>query len=112
MKLFRHLAGVFALSLLVSCFNVGGAPLWPVPLAGADSSDPVPDLPFCVASPTWSAGELGRSVLYRSERQGSTLTVGYFVYWTTERPWGKNALSYAVLPALLIDAFYSHLFFL
>ena len=39
------------------------------------------------------------------------MTVGYFVYWSTERPWGANLLSYALLPALLIDGFYTHLFF-
>jgi hypothetical protein len=39
------------------------------------------------------------------------LRVGYFVYWSTERPWGDNALSYALLPALFTDAFYSHFLF-
>jgi hypothetical protein len=61
---------------------------------------------------TWSAGELGRSVLYRVKHVGRELHVGYFVYWTTERPWGKNLLSYLVLPAIFVDSFYSHLFFL
>jgi hypothetical protein len=69
-------------------------------------------IPVCVASRSWSAGELGRSILYRYKREGRTMTVGYFVYWSTERPWGKNVLSYSVLPALFIDAFYSHFFFM
>jgi hypothetical protein len=71
----------------------------------------VQTLPICVASSSF-AGELGSSILYHYRRDGRTLMVGYFVYWSTERPWGKNALSYSVLPALFIDAFYSHLFFL
>jgi hypothetical protein len=62
----------------------------------------------CVGSRGWSAGELGNSVLYRVRRSGRKVEIGYFVYWSTERPWGNNALSYAVLPALLTDAFYSH----
>jgi hypothetical protein len=113
--------------------NTGDAPSWPGPIAaralvnwlrpaaganqdelGASMSDSeiVRQLPVCVASESWSAGELGRSILYHYKREGRTLTVGYFVYWSTERPWGKNALSYSVLPALFIDAFYSHFFFL
>ena len=69
-------------------------------------------LPVCIASSTWSAGELGRTLLYRAQREGRRLMVGYFAYWSTERPWGNNALSYAVLPALVVDAFYSHLLFM
>ena len=76
------------------------------------ADDDIRSLPVCVASQSWSAGELGPSILYHYKREGRTMSVGYFVYWTTERPWGKNALSYAVLPALFIDAFYSHFFFL
>jgi len=125
-------AGLFALSLMLSCFNVGAAPAWPGPASAAlqqipprlpdgpsgigpgtfyTDADVVPTLPVCVASSSF-AGELGSSVLYHYRRDGQTLMVGYFVYWTTERPWGKNALSYTLLPALFIDAFYSHLFFL
>src|SRR5258706_5935588 len=132
MKLLQRLSALLALSTLLSCLNMGSSPPWPAPTARqaldlwlhpasalttslapeADEDTLVPELPVCVASQSWSAGELGRTILYHAKREGRTLTVGYFVYWTTERPWGKNALSYAVLPALFIDAFYSHLFFL
>ena len=129
MKLLRRLSALFAFSLLVSCLNIGDPPIWP----GASFSRPIElllhpgttsdaesedtdtdirNLPVCVASQSWSAGELGRSILYHYKREGRRMTVGYFVYWSTERPWGKNALSYAVLPALFIDAFYSHLLFM
>jgi hypothetical protein len=67
----------------------------------------------CVGARHWSAGRLGDTVLYRYERTGRRLDVGYFVYWSTERPWGANALSYTVVPALVIDLAYSHfLYFL
>jgi hypothetical protein len=125
MKPLRSLAGLFAVSLALSCLNVGGSPSWPSPdipststslqlsePASADDAAIVKALPVCIVSPKWSAGELGRTVLYHAKREGRTLEVGYFIYWTTERPWGANALSYAVLPALFIDAFYSHLFFM
>jgi hypothetical protein len=124
MKPLRSLAVLFAISMGLSCVNVGGAPSWPAPSfsqvlsAIAAPSEPdvddgtiVKNLPVCISS-AWSAGELGQTVLYRAKREGRTLKVGYFVYWTTERPWGNNALSYTVLPALFIDAFYSHLFFM
>jgi hypothetical protein len=126
MNLFTRLAGLFAISVGLSCFNLGNSPPWPGPSAGLtwqdllgtpDSSDEgdaeiVKQLPVCIAAESWSAGELGKTVLYRYQRDGRTLRVGYFVYWSTERPWGKNVLSYSVLPALFIDAFYSHLFFM
>jgi hypothetical protein len=122
MKPLRSLAGLFAISLGLSCVNVGGVPTWPTPISQALSalSSPsetesdatvVKKLPVCIAS-TWSAGELGQTVLYHAKREGRKLQVGYFVYWSTERPWGNNALSYTVLPALAIDAFYSHFLFM
>lgn len=63
---------------------------------------------MCVGARSWSAGALGDTVLYRTRRNGNRLTVGYFVYWSEERPWGNNSLSYTVLPALAVDAVYSH----
>jgi hypothetical protein len=135
MSLLRRLSALFALSLMVSCFGIA-SPSWPAPAAGqalglllsagkgrslsgpaaddeaAEDASLVRGLPVCVASQSWSAGELGQTVLFHSKREGRRLTVGYFVYWSTERPWGKNALSYSFVPALFIDAFYSHLFFM
>ena len=67
--------------------------------------------PVCVASSRWSSGTLGDSVLFVHERRGDQLFVGYFVYWSAERPWGDNALTYTLLPALAIDATYSHFLF-
>jgi hypothetical protein len=67
----------------------------------------------CVGARNWSAGQLGDTILYRYKRSGQRLEVGYFVYWSTERPWGDNVLSYTVVPALFIDLAYSHfLYFL
>jgi len=64
--------------------------------------------PICVGARSWSAGSLGDTVLYRTRRIGRKIAVGYFVYWSEERPYGSNAVSYLVLPALAMDAFYSH----
>lgn len=68
--------------------------------------------PVCIGSRVWSAGTMADTVYYHYRRHGDQLTVGYFVYWSTERPWGSNNLTYGVLPALFVDAFYSHTFFL
>jgi hypothetical protein len=66
---------------------------------------------LCVAAEGWSAGTLGSVVLYRSERVRDRVRVGYFVYWSSERPWGNNELTLLVLPALAVDAVYSHFLF-
>lgn len=65
---------------------------------------------LCVASSAWF-GKLGDTVLFVHQRRGDELRVGYFVYFDVERPWGHNLLTYSVLPAMLIDATYSHFAF-
>ncbi len=67
--------------------------------------------PLCIVSKTESFGTVGDSVLYVRSRQGNRLRVGYFVYWSVERPWGANVQTYTLLPALAIDSAYTHLFF-
>jgi len=66
--------------------------------------------PVCVASNAWF-GRLGETLAYVRHRSGDELRVGYIVYFDVERPWGNNILTYSVLPATLIDATYSHFFF-
>jgi hypothetical protein len=65
----------------------------------------------CVGARHWAAGDVGDTILFRVHRDGHRLSVGYFVHWSTERPWGNNILSYTVLPALATDAVYSHFMF-
>jgi hypothetical protein len=69
-------------------------------------------IPICIVWRDAWAGELGETLLFRvHEISGTTVSVGYFAYWSTERPWGNNALTRWFVPALAIDAFYSHLLF-
>ena len=77
---------------------------------GDDAS--IVEQPICVGARSWSAGSLGDTVLYRTRRVGTKIAVGYFVYWSEERPYGGNAVSYLVLPALAMDAVYSHFLYL
>lgn len=84
---------------------------WPTPASSEQRSGDdarVVEQPVCVGARSWSAGSLGETVLFRTRRQGNRITVGYFVYWSEERPWGDNSLSYTVVPALAVDAVYSH----
>lgn len=70
-------------------------------------------VPICIAWTQPWAGDLGTSILYRTRtRDAKNISVGYFAYWTTERPWGNNSLTHWLLPALAVDAFYSHLLFM
>jgi hypothetical protein len=99
------------LVLLSGCSVAPREAAWPEPApseqrSGDDSR--VVEQAVCVGARSWSAGSLGDTVLFRTRRQGNRITVGYFVYWSEERPWGSNSLSYTVLPALAVDAVYSH----
>jgi hypothetical protein len=107
-------------AVVLSCIDLSG-PTWPgtprhAAFASSASSEAheapsIETQPVCIATLGWSAGELGRTVLYRSHREGGRMEVGYFVYWSTERPWGGNLLTYSVVPALVTDAVYSHFLF-
>lgn len=80
------------------------------PLMTADAL--IRKIPVCIAWTHAWAGDLGSSVLYRVQHiSDNRIQVGYFAYWTTERPWGNNNLTRWVLPAVAIDAVYSHLLF-
>jgi hypothetical protein len=102
---------------LSACMDGGATDVrWPEPTSaasprtgsGASDCDWIGHQPICVGSRSWSAGTLGNSMLFRYRRAGHTVEVGYFVYWSTERPWGANTETYTLLPALATDAFYSH----
>lgn len=88
-------------------------PEWPLPVARADTGPPSEDdalvraQPVCVLNSRDSAGDLGRSLVVRHRRDGERLWVSYFVYWSSERPWGDKPW----LLSLAIDAFYSHFLF-
>jgi len=103
---------------LGACSTAAREASWPTPVreraAEPVSADAefVQNQPICVGASAWSAGAIGQTVLFHEHRVGRRLDVGYFVYWSEERPWGSNVLSYTVLPALATDAVYSHFFYL
>jgi len=66
--------------------------------------------PVCIASTVASAGELGPALLYRRARlPDGRLSVGYYAFFSEERPWGNNWLTWSVVPALAIDLVYTRL---
>lgn len=58
-----------------------------------------------------SAGDLADTLYYRSVRlPDGKIAVGYFVFFSEERPWGNNWLTWTFLPALAVDMVYSRAF--
>ncbi len=64
--------------------------------------------PVCIGSTVASAGTLSDVLYYRAvATEDGHLAVGYFVFFSEERPWGNNWLTWSVLPALSVDLVYS-----
>lgn len=93
--------------------SVADRPEWPLPLAHADSGAASDDdalvraQPVCVLNMRDSAGDIGQSLVVRHRRDGDRLWVSYFVYWSSERPWGDKPW----WVSLAIDSVYSHFLF-
>jgi hypothetical protein len=63
---------------------------------------------ICIGSTVHSAGELGPALLYRSARlPDGRVAVGYYAFFSEERPWGNNWMTWTVLPALAVDMVYT-----
>jgi hypothetical protein len=68
--------------------------------------------PICVGSAVASFGELSDTLYYRAAvLPGGALAVGYFAFFSDERPWGNNWLTWTLLPALAIDLVYTRALF-
>jgi hypothetical protein len=64
--------------------------------------------PVCVGSTKRSAGALGDTLYYRAARlDGGRVAVGYYAFFSEERPWGNNWLTWTFFPALAVDLVYS-----
>ncbi|WP_437878795.1 hypothetical protein [Sorangium sp. So ce513] len=83
---------------------VRGAPDAPSGIAAAIEAQSI-----CVGSTVMSAGELGDVLYYRSTTgERGEVSVGYYAFFSEERPWGNNWLTWTVLPALAVDLVYTH----
>lgn len=64
--------------------------------------------PVCIGSSVESAGTLGDVLYYRATTlPGGRVAVGYYAFFSEERPWGNNWLTWTVVPALAVDMVYS-----
>ncbi len=64
--------------------------------------------PVCVGSSVASAGDLSDVLYYRAVAlEDGHVDVGYFAFYSEERPWGNNWLTWSVVPALAVDLVYS-----
>jgi hypothetical protein len=67
--------------------------------------------PICVGSSIQSAGRQGEVLYYRAVATDDGLVaVGYFAFFSEERPWGNNWLTWSLVPALAVDMVYSRAF--
>jgi hypothetical protein len=68
----------------------------------------IEDRPVCIGSSVASAGALSDVLYYRAVAQDDGhVVVGYFAFFSEERPWGNNWLTWSVVPALAVDLVYS-----
>jgi hypothetical protein len=64
--------------------------------------------PVCIGSSVASAGSLSEVLYYRAvSKSDGRVMVGYFAFFSEERPWGNNWLTWSVVPALAVDLVYS-----
>jgi len=104
------LIGIITAAGAASC--TGGARLpsrasvVPTPLSWEDTA--IADQPICIGSTVRSAGSIGDALFYRKELMpDGRLAVGYYVFYSEERPWGNNWMTWTLLPALALDMFYT-----
>ena len=63
---------------------------------------------ICVGSTIASAGTLFSALYYQaSVLPDGKLAVGYFAFFSDERPWGNNWLTWTLLPAIAVDLIYT-----
>jgi hypothetical protein len=103
---------MFVLAMTACVRQDGGLPAAPVAQStehvGVEQAA-IEQREICVGSSVASAGKLGDTLYYRATKlPDDKLVVGYYAFFSEERPWGNNWLTWTVLPALAVDAVYSH----
>ena len=111
------LASVLAIAA-TACVRLGSLP---PPVAPVDALDESPSSleqiaieqrEICVGSAVESSGDLADTLYYRATvMPDGKLVVGYFAFFSEERPWGNNWLTWTFVPALAVDMFYTRAMF-
>lgn len=102
-------------SLLTALCAIGCARQGALPATPTDYVEPtsiaqkaIEGREICVGSAVASAGKLGETLYYRAAvLPDGKLVVGYFAFFSEERPWGNNWMTWTVVPALAIDMVYT-----
>jgi hypothetical protein len=91
---------------------VGGLPQSPGPRGDATPEQAaIERQPVCIGSSVQSAGRRAEVLYYRAvATNDGLLAVGYFAFFSEERPWGNNWLTWSLIPALAVDMVYSRAF--
>ena len=110
------LASVLAI-VGTACIRQGSLPppsLAPVEEVAASTTEQIAieKREICVGSAVASSGDLADTLYYRATvMPDGKLVVGYFAFFSEERPWGNNWLTWTVVPALAVDMFYTRAMF-
>ena len=102
---------------LLTARSAGGVELPRVLSAGARSPSAleaaIEAQAVCVGSTVHSFGELGEALLYHAtQRADGRVEVGYYVFYSEERPWGNNWLTWTLVPAPAVDLVYTRMLLL
>ncbi len=102
------LLGVVGLS---GCARIGAFPAMPhgaQPEPSSPEAAAIEKRKVCIGSTIASAGTLFNVLYYQaSVLPDGKLAVGYFAFFSDERPWGNNWLTWTLLPAIAVDLVYT-----
>jgi hypothetical protein len=105
------LLAAVALALSAASCAGGGALPGPAaprrePASGPEAAIEAQEI--CIGSSVASAGRLADVLYYRAAaHDDGRIAVGYFAFFSEERPWGNNWMTWTVIPALAVDLVYS-----
>jgi hypothetical protein len=112
-RLKRH-AAMFAAAVPLVAGSVGNVQLAALPRAPGPRGATTPALatedPMHTGCRSMAAcaGALSDILYYRAAAlDDGRIAVGYFAFFSEERPWGNNWLTWSVIPALAVDLVYS-----
>jgi hypothetical protein len=117
-ELFRRRGPIFAAAVPLAVGFVGNGQVAALPAAPGPRGEATADqaeierAPVCIGSAVESAGKLADVLYYRAVAlDDGRVAVGYFAFFSEERPWGNNWLTWSLFPALAVDLVYSRTLF-
>jgi hypothetical protein len=117
-ELIRRRGPFFAAAVPLAVGSLGNGHIATLPAAPGPRGEATADqaaierAPVCLGSAVESAGKLGDVLYYRAVAlDDGRVAVGYFAFFSEERPWGNNWLTWSLVPALAVDLVYSRALF-